>query len=124
MLCHQIWTEKGQVGGVGVGVVEGENEKGVTGAEEGKEKTYADATKNDGKPNFWITFMLSARRSNMIRELKQLKKNKKNHKFISDENGEIYMMPKEGHPKIRLTLDWTKPDETKTYLTHELIQLC
>ena len=121
-LCSAIKSgrRKAKVGGMGVG----ENKKGVTGAEEGKEKTYADATKNDGKPNFWITFMLSARRSNMIRELKQLKKNKKIHKFISDENGEIYMMPKEGHPKIRLTLDWTKPDETKTYLTHELIQLC
>ncbi len=123
-LCSAIKSgrRKAKEGGVGVG--EGESQKGDRGAEEGKERTYADATKNDGKPNFWMTFMLSARRSNMIRELKQLKKNKKIHKFTSDENGEIYMMPKEGHPKIRLTMDWTKPDETKTYLTHELIQLC
>ena len=67
--------------------------------------------------------MLSYRRSDIVRELKQQKKNRKIFKFTSDENGEIYVIKQQGDPKIRLTMDWTKPDDSKTYTKNELLQL-
>ncbi len=42
---------------------------------------------------------------------------------MSDENGEIYVIKQQGDPKIRLTMDWTKPDDSKTYTKNELLQL-
>ena len=96
----------------------GENEGGEKGA---SKKTYADITKIN--PNFWLSFMLSYRRSDIVRELKQQKKNRKIFKFTSDENGEIYVIKQQGDPKIRLTMDWTKPDDSKTYTKNELLQL-
>ena len=103
----------------------GENERGENeGGEKDKgasNKTYAEVTK--ASPNFWLSFMLTQRRSELVRELKQQKKNKKICKFTSDENGEIYVIKQQGTPKIRLTMDWTKPDDSKTYLKSELLQL-
>lgn len=125
-LCTAIKTGglKKKAGKMGV------NEKGVNekGENEGGEKekgasnrSYAEITKTN--PNFWLSFMLTHRRSELVRELKQQKKNKKIFKFTSDENGEIYVMKQQGQPKIRLTMDWTKPHDSKTYLKNELMQL-
>ena len=75
------------------------------------------------RPNFWLTFQMTTRRSALIKKLKELKKNREIFKFYSDENGEISFIKNVGGSKQKLTMDWTDPDNTKTFTVEELVKL-
>ena len=53
--------------------------------------------------NVYFNFQLTRRRSNLVFELRQLKKVGKIDKFYTDENGQISMKIKSGDQKTRLT---------------------
>ena len=105
------------------GAMEGNEMEG--GAMEGKASVQGaqkEEVRKVKRPNFWLTFQLTKRRSDLIRKLKELKRDGKINHFTSNENGVISVtLSKAAAPK-RLTLDY-KNDNSKTYYVGELLQL-
>ena len=125
-------SEKGETeevsGGSKMGVAQGESQMGAAeGDLEGAKRTQDKGEKSKGKtpilrPNFWLTFQMTTRRSALIKKLKELKKNNKIYKFNSDENGEISFTRQKDGRKQRLTMDWLD-ENSKTYTVEELVKL-
>ncbi len=92
-----------------------EGEASVEGAQKGEARKVI-------RPNFWLTFQLTKRRSDLIRKLKELKRDGKINHFTSNENGIITVTLKKGAAPKRLTMDY-KNENSKTYYVSELLQL-
>ena len=82
-------------------------------------------TGGDQHQNFYLNFHLTHRRSKLVYELRQYKKAKKIHKFMTDENGAIAVKLNEQDAKIKLTFHRKRDDETpeKTFTINELHRL-
>ena len=105
------------------GAMEGNEMEG--GAMEGKASVQGaqkEEVRKVKRPNFWLTFQLTKRRSDLIRKLKELKRDGKINHFTSNENGVISVTLSKGAAPKRLTLDY-KNDNSKTYYVGELLQL-
>ena len=97
---------------------------------EGSAEGQGEGAQNDGAkklrkgicPNFWLTFQLTKRRSDLIKKLKELKKDGKISRFTSNENGVINLVRNKGEAPKRLTMDY-RVDHSKTYYIAELLQL-
>ena len=74
------------------------------------------------RPNFWATFQLTRRRSDLISKLKSLKKEKKISQFSSNENGDIFIKVDQKQKNQRLTYDW-KVFNSKTVTIEEVMKL-
>jgi len=113
----------GQPGGGKRGSTEGNKMEGGAmegeASVEGAQKVEARKVK---RPNFWLTFQLTKRHSDLIRKLKELKRGGKINHFTSNENGIITVTLKKGGAPKRLTMDY-KNDNSKTYYVSELLQL-
>ena len=61
---------------------------------------------SQGRSNFWATFQMTRRRSELISTLKVLKKEKKIASFSSNENGDIWVKLNQQQKKTQITFDW------------------
>ena len=75
--------------------------------------------------NLFANFQLTARRSELMFQVRQLKKEKKIDRMYSDENGVISIRFKENGPKHRLTYQESRGNQApgRTYSKDELLQL-
>lgn len=112
-------ASEGASDGASEGVSEGDLEGGNNIQTERGEKSKNTSFQ---RPNFWLTFQMTTRRSALIKKLKELKKNNKIYKFNSDENGEISFIRKKDGPRFKLTMDWLD-ENSKTYTVEELVKL-
>jgi hypothetical protein len=81
--------------------------------------------KTGGNKEFklFINFQMTARRSSLIYEIRQLKKQGNLYKHGSDENGNIWIQTKESEPKKRLTQHYRQGDFHPTVTKDELLKL-
>ena len=75
--------------------------------------------------NLFANFQLTARRSELMFQVRQLKKEKRIHQMYSDENGVISIRFQENGPKHRLTYQEPRGNQApgRTYSKDELLQL-
>ena len=98
-------------------------ERSAEGQGEGAQTDGAKKKESKGiRPNFWLTFQLTKRRADLIKKLKELKKDGKISHFTSNENGVINLVRNKGEAPKRLTMDY-RADHSKTYYIAELLQL-
>ncbi len=97
-------------------------EGSAEGQGEGAQIEGAKKERKGTRPNFWLTFQLTKRRADLIKKLKELKKDGKISHFTSNENGVINLVRNKGEAPKRLTMDY-RADHSKTYYVAELLQL-
>lgn len=95
-------------------------------------KTWREKQEGKGKqegnpspptnPNFFITFQLTQRRSQVVKKLKALKKEKRIAKFYTNENGDICFKKTHSSEKKYITFSWRFVD-SKTYSEQEIEEL-
>lgn len=73
---------------------------------ESQNNGVVNTQQNQGRSNFWATFQMTRRRSELISTLKVLKKEKKIATFSSNENGDIWVKLNHQQKKIQITYDW------------------
>ena len=79
------------------------------------------SNENNKAVNVYFNFMLTKRRSKLLFEVRQLKKQAKIEKFWSDENGNITIQVDDKGQKQKITNYFDKPSETlKTFYINEL----
>ena len=81
-------------------------------------------TGGDKNINCYLNFHLTKTRSNLLYEVRQLKKKNIITTLSSDENGSIYIQKKEDNKKMRITSHVSqKGEKCKTYTVSELKEL-
>lgn len=91
-------------------------ERGGSGRERGGS---GEGSNNGRRANLFLTFQMSRRRGALISALKKMKREKKIHKFSSNENGDIFFQKTSSKDKVRVTLDW-KTEGSMTMSLEEL----
>ena len=83
--------------------------------------TEAIKASKDKTKNIFINFMMTRRRSSLLFEVRQLKKQKKIARYYSDEKGAISIKVKDDDKNIKLSSFYqTKNSPVKTYTIEEL----
>ena len=85
------------------------------------ELTNAIKSSKDKDKNVFINFMMTKRRSSLLYEVRQLKKQKKISKYYSDEKGSISIKVKPNDTNIKLSSFYpTKTSPVRTFTNEEL----
>lgn len=88
---------------------------------EGGGETRGEKEKSDTtRPNFFVTFHLTRRRGELVKHLKNLKREGKIFSFSSCEKGEISFKRTQTEVKTLLTVKWDDHGDSKTFYPREI----